>query len=110
MGTATRRHVDYASGVGFPLPASLASLWSIRCKSTTNRRGIPSSPQPFGSILTLAQFTVRMGGVIEAPCDNLAATLHKADTWAQRYREVCTIHRGDKVVATATYKHTTMAA
>ena len=58
----------------------------------------------------MAHFTVRMGGMIEATCDNLAAALHKADMWAKRYREIYTVHRGDELVATATYKHTTMEA
>jgi hypothetical protein len=43
-------------------------------------------------------------------CDNLAAALHKADTWAKRDREVYTVHRDDTLVATATSKHTTMQA
>ena len=43
-------------------------------------------------------------------CDNLAAALHKADMWATCYREIYTVHRGDELVATATYKHTTMEA
>jgi hypothetical protein len=46
--------------------------------------------------------------MIEATCDNLAAALHKADTWAKRYREVYTAHRDDELVATATHKHTSM--
>ena len=58
----------------------------------------------------MAHFTVRLGGMIEATCDNLAVALHKADTWAKRYREVYTVHRGDELVATATHKHTTMEA
>ena len=58
----------------------------------------------------MAQFTVRLDGVIEATCDNLAAALHKADTWAKRYREVYTVHRDGKLVTTATYKHTSMEA
>ena len=49
----------------------------------------------------MAQFTVRLDGVIEATCDNLAAALHKADTWAKRYREVYTVHRDDRLVAIA---------
>jgi hypothetical protein len=58
----------------------------------------------------MAHFTVRLGGMIEATCDSLAAALRKADMWAKRYREVYTVHRGDELVATATYKHTTMEA
>jgi hypothetical protein len=58
----------------------------------------------------MVQFTVRLGGVIEATCDNLAAALHKADRWAKRFREVYTVRRDDKLVATATYKHTSMEA
>ena len=58
----------------------------------------------------MAHFTVRLGDIIEATCDNLAAALHKADTWAKRYREVYTVHCDDRLVATATHKHTTMAA
>ena len=31
--------------------------------------------------------------------------------WAKRYREIYTVHHGDELlVATATYKHTTMEA
>jgi hypothetical protein len=52
----------------------------------------------------------RLDGMIEAACDNLAAVLHKADMWAKRCREIYTVHRGDDLVATATYKHTTMEA
>ena len=58
----------------------------------------------------MADFTVRLGDLTEATCDNLAAALHKADTWAKRYREVYTVHRADKLVATATCKHTILAA
>jgi hypothetical protein len=58
----------------------------------------------------MGQFTVRLGGMIEATCDNLAAALHKADSWAKRHREVYTVHRDDALVATATHKHTTMEA
>ena len=58
----------------------------------------------------MADFTVRLGDLTEATCDNLAAALHKADTWAKRYREVYTVHRDNKLVATATCKHTTLAA
>jgi hypothetical protein len=58
----------------------------------------------------MADFTVRLGGLIEATCDNLAAALHKADTWAKRHHEVYTVHRDDNLVATATYKHTTLEA
>lgn len=58
----------------------------------------------------MAHFTVCLGGLVEAACDNLAAALHKADAWAKRYREVYTVHRDDTLVATATYKHTTMEA
>ena len=58
----------------------------------------------------MTHFTVRLGGLIEATCDNLAAALHKADRWAKRYHEVYTVHSDDKLVATATYKHTTMEA
>jgi hypothetical protein len=36
----------------------------------------------------MAHFTVRLGGMIEATCDNLAAALHKADMWAKRYRDL----------------------
>jgi hypothetical protein len=54
--------------------------------------------------------TVRLGGLVEATCDNLAAALQKADTWAKRDREVYTVHRDDTLVATATSKHTTMQA
>jgi hypothetical protein len=58
----------------------------------------------------LALFTVCLGGTTEATYDNLAAALHRADMWAKRYREIYTVHRDDKLVATATYKHTTMEA
>ena len=58
----------------------------------------------------MGHFTVRLGGLVEATCDSLAVALHKADTWAKRYREVYTVHRGDELVATATHKHTTMEA
>jgi len=58
----------------------------------------------------MARFTVRLGGTTEATCNNLAAALHKADMWAKRDREIYTVHRDDKLVATATYKHTTMEA
>ena len=50
----------------------------------------------------MGHFTVRLGGLVEATCDNLAAALHKADTWAKRDREVYTVHRDDTLVATAT--------
>jgi hypothetical protein len=58
----------------------------------------------------MGHFTVRLGGLVEATCDNLAVALHKADTWAKRHREVYTVHRDDKLVATATSKRTTMEA
>jgi hypothetical protein len=58
----------------------------------------------------MSHFTVCLGGWVEATCDNLAAALHKADTWAKRDREVYTVHRDDSLVATATSKHTTMEA
>jgi hypothetical protein len=58
----------------------------------------------------MGHFTVRLGGLVEATCDNLAAALHNADTWAKRDREVYTVHRDDTLVATATSKHTTMQA
>jgi hypothetical protein len=48
--------------------------------------------------------------MIEATCENLGAALQKADMWAKRYREIYTVRRGAKLVATATYKHTTMEA
>ena len=57
----------------------------------------------------MADFTVRLAGIIEATSDNLAAALHKADTWAKRYREVYTVHCNDKLLAKATHKHTIMA-
>ena len=31
----------------------------------------------------MADFTVRLGDLTEATCDNLAAALRKADTWAK---------------------------
>ena len=58
----------------------------------------------------MGHFTVRLGGLVEATCDNLAAALHKADTRAKRGREVYTVHGDDTLVATATSKHTTMEA
>ena len=58
----------------------------------------------------MARFTVRLGGLVEVTCDNLAAALHKADPWAKRDRDVYTVHRDDMLVATATSKHTTMVA
>jgi hypothetical protein len=58
----------------------------------------------------MGHFTVRLGGLVEATCDNLAAALHKADTWAKRDRKVYTVHRDDTLVATATSKHTTIQA
>jgi hypothetical protein len=56
----------------------------------------------------MARFTVHLGSTTEATYDNLAAALHKADMWAKRDREIYTVHRDDKLVATATSKHTTM--
>ena len=75
MGTATRRHVDYASGVGFPCQRR----WHLSGRSVQEHDQPPRHP------------------FITA-------------TWAKRYREAYTVHLDDKVVATATYKHTTMEA
>jgi hypothetical protein len=86
-------------------PAALDSLSTSAAGNFT----VVTFTTTIWEIPQMAHFTVRLGGLVEATCDNLAAALHKA-TWAKRDCEVYTVHRDDTLVATATSKHTTMQA